>query len=297
MERRKTVTVFFSDIADSTSLGESLDPEAHRRVLGRYFEEVRAILERHVGTLEKFIGDAVVAVYGVPSTREDDALRALRAAAEIRDRIESLNEDFERELGIRIGVRTGVHTGEVVVGEPRGDGFTASGDTMNVAARLEQAAASGEILIGAETRLLGGDAIVVEPLPPLDLKGKAQQVEAFRLVRVLPHTSPYRRRDDAPLVGRRAELAALHEALRQALEREECVLATVVGPAGVGKSRLVREFLTSLDETARVLVGRCVAYGEESRSFRSRRRLPACWGQSLVRAFDVSWPTTTEGSR
>jgi class 3 adenylate cyclase/tetratricopeptide (TPR) repeat protein len=261
VERRKTVTVFFSDIADSTSLGESLDSEALRRVLGRYFEEVRAILERHGGTLEKFIGDAVLAVFGVPSTREDDALRALRAAVEIRDRIDFLNEDFERELGIRIGVRTGVHTGEVVV-EASGAGFTASGDTMNVAARLEQAAASGEILIGAETRLLGGDAILVEPLSPLQLKGKAQPVEAFRLVRVLPHASPYGRRDDAPLVGRRAELAVLHDIFRQAVDREECVLATVVGPAGVGKSRLVREFLASLDDTARILVGHCVAYGE-----------------------------------
>jgi class 3 adenylate cyclase/tetratricopeptide (TPR) repeat protein len=262
VELRKTVTVLFSDIADSTSLGESLDSEALRRVLGRYFEDVSVVVERHGGRVEKFIGDAVVALFGVPTTREDDALRALRAAAEIGERLEVLNDDFERGLGIRLGVRTGIATGEVFVGAASGDGFTAAGDTMNVAARLEQSAAAGEVLIAAPTRALGGDAIVVEEVGRLELKGKADPVEAFRLVRVLPHASPYGRRDDAPLVGRRAELAALHEAFRHAQQQQECVFTTVVGSAGVGKSRLVREFLGHLDDSARVLVGRCVAYGE-----------------------------------
>jgi class 3 adenylate cyclase/tetratricopeptide (TPR) repeat protein len=262
VELRKTVTVLFSDIADSTSLGETLDAEALRRVLGRYFEEVRVVVERHGGRVEKFIGDAVVALFGVPTTREDDALRALRAAAEIGERLQVLNAEFERGLEIRLGVRTGVATGEVVVGGERDDGFTAAGDTMNVAARLEQSARAGEILIGPRTRALGGDAIVVEEVGPLELRGKSEPVEAFRLVRVLPHASPYGRRDDAPLVGRQAELAALHQAFQRAVEHEECVLATVVGPAGVGKSRLVREFLGQLGDSARVLVGRCVAYGE-----------------------------------
>ena len=261
MELRKTVTVLFSDIADSTSLGERLDAEALRRVLGTYFEEVRVVVERHGGTVEKFIGDAVVALFGVPITREDDALRALRAATEIGERLEDLNDEFERGLGIRLGIRTGVSTGEVLVGAGGGDGFTTAGDTMNVAARLEQSASAGEILIGKETRALGGDAIVVEDVGPLELKGKADLVEAFRLVRVLPHASPYVRREDAPLVGRRAELAALRDAFRRAEQRNECVLATVVGSAGVGKSRLVREFLGELD-AARILVGRCVSYGE-----------------------------------
>jgi class 3 adenylate cyclase/tetratricopeptide (TPR) repeat protein len=262
VELRKTVTVLFSDIADSTSLGETLDAEALRRVLSRYFEEVRVVVERHGGRVEKFIGDAVVALFGVPTTREDDALRALRAAAEIGERLQVLNDDFERGLQIRLGVRTGIATGEVVVGGDRGDGFTAAGDTMNVAARLEQSAAAGEILLGARTRALGGDAILVEDVGPLELKGKAEPVEAFRLVRVLPHASPYGRRDDAPLVGRHAELALLHGAFKRALEKEECVLTTVVGPAGVGKSRLLREFLGQVGDSARVLVGRCVAYGE-----------------------------------
>jgi class 3 adenylate cyclase/tetratricopeptide (TPR) repeat protein len=262
VELRKTVTVLFSDIADSTSLGETLDAEALRRVLARYFEEVRVVVERHGGTVEKFIGDAVVALFGVPTTREDDALRALRAATEIGERLQVLNDDFERGLRIRLGVRTGVATGEVFVGGESSDGFTAAGDTMNVAARLEQSAAEGEILIGARTRALGGDAILVEEVGRLELKGKSVPVEAFRLVRVLPQASPYGRRDDAPLVGRRAELAALHEAFARAIEREECVLATVVGSAGVGKSRVVREFVGQLEGSARVLIGRCIAYGE-----------------------------------
>jgi class 3 adenylate cyclase/tetratricopeptide (TPR) repeat protein len=262
VELRKTVTVLFSDIADSTALGETLDTEALRSVLTRYFDEVRVVVERHGGRVEKFIGDAVVAMFGVPTTHEDDALRALRAAAEIGERLEVLNDDFERGLDIRLGVRTGIATGEVVVGADRDDGFTAAGDTMNVAARLEQSAAAGEILIAARTRALGGDAIVVEDVGLLELKGKSAPVEAFRLVRVLPHASPYGRRDDAPLVGRRSELAVLNAAYERAVERRECVLATVVGPAGVGKSRLVREFLGHVGDAARVLVGRCVAYGE-----------------------------------
>jgi class 3 adenylate cyclase len=215
VELRKTVTVLFSDIADSTTLGEKLDAEALRSVLARYFDEVRVVVERHGGTVEKFIGDAVVALFGVPTTREDDALRALRAASEIGERLEVLNAELERGLGIRLGVRTGITTGEVFVGA-EGDGFTAAGDTMNVAARLEQSAAPGEILIGARTRALGGDAIVVDDVGALELKGKAEPVEAFRLVRVLPTASAFGRRDDAPLVGRRTELSALHDAYRRA---------------------------------------------------------------------------------
>jgi class 3 adenylate cyclase len=261
-ESREVVTALFSDVVESTSLGEAVDPEVVRSLLGRYFDEARTIVERHGGSPEKFIGDAVVALFGVPVAREDDALRALRAAAEMRDRLRELNEEFARELGIRIEVRTGVNTGEVVVGDSELEGFRASGDTMNTAARLEQAAAPGEILIGSLTRQLGGDAVEVEAVEPLELKGKSAPVEAYRLVRVLPDASPYARRQDAPLVGREAELAALRAALQESTEQRQCRLVTVVGAAGVGKSRLAREFVESLGESASVLVGRCVAYGE-----------------------------------
>jgi len=261
-ETRKTVTVLLSDVVGSTSLGEALDPEVVRRALGRYFEEARTVVEHHGGSVEKFIGDAVVALFGVPVAREDDALRALRAASEIRQQLEALNDRLEREAGFRIPVRTGVNTGEVVVGETSLEGFRASGDTMNVAARLEQSAAADEILIGALTRELGGDAIVVEPVEPLDVKGKAEPLVAFRLLRVLPATSPYARREDAPLVGRRSELVGLQDALRRAETEQQCVLVTIVGPAGVGKSRFARAFLEGLDKTTTTLVGRCVSYGE-----------------------------------
>ena len=259
---RKTVTALFSDVVGSTSLGESHDPETYRRVLGRYFEEARVIVERHGGSVEKFIGDAVVALFGVPTAREDDALRALRAADELRTRLDSLNDALERAHGLRIAVRTGVNTGEVIVAETNIDGFRASGDTMNVAARLEQSAGAGEILIGSLTRELGGQAIEVEVVEPLELRGKADPVPAFRLVRVLPDTEAYERSGDAPLVGRTHELELLRDALRRARDESRCVTYTVVGPAGVGKSRLVREFLSGLDDEVRVLIGRCRAYGE-----------------------------------
>ena len=179
MQLRKTVTVLFFDIADSTSLGETFDAEVLGRVLRRYFDEVRGVVERHGGRVEKFIGDAVVAVFGVPTAREDDALRALRAAAEIRERLELLNDDFEQNLGIRLGVRTGVSTGEVLVSGDGGEGLTVSSDTTNIAARLEQAAGAGEILIGGRTRVLGGKAIEVEELEPLVLRGRQSRSLPF----------------------------------------------------------------------------------------------------------------------
>ena len=172
-EQRKVVTVLFCDLVGSTALGESTDPEALRARMRRYFEDLRAILERHGGTVEKFVGDAVMAVFGIPVSHEDDALRAVRAAAEMRTAI------AEHGLEARIGV----NTGEVVVG---GDSETlVTGDAVNVAARLEQAAAAGEIIIGSETRILVRDAVRVEAVEPLTLKGKSEPVEAYRLIEVL----------------------------------------------------------------------------------------------------------------
>src|SRR2546425_12007597 len=145
------VTVLFCDLTGSTSLGEQQDPEQLRRVLSRYYEEARAVLERHGGQVEKFIGDAVMAVFGIPLLHEDDALRALRAAVELREAFAVLSDELERSFGVRIEVRTGVNTGEVIAGDPgRGHSFVA-GDAVNVAQRLEAAAPPGEILIGEET--------------------------------------------------------------------------------------------------------------------------------------------------
>src|SRR6185436_18016602 len=194
--QRKVVTVLFCDLVGSTSLGESNDPEVVRARLARTFEDLRAILERHGGTVEKFVGDAVMAVFGIPVSHEDDALRAVRAASEMRDAI------HEHGLDARIGI----NTGEVVVG---GEGETlVTGDAVNVAARLEQAAGSGEVLIGSETRLLVRDAVRVDAVEPLVLKGKATPVQAYRLLDVIAD-EPVARRLETPLVGRAREQTRL----------------------------------------------------------------------------------------
>jgi class 3 adenylate cyclase/tetratricopeptide (TPR) repeat protein len=241
---RKTVSVVFCDLVGSTAMGESTDPEALRGLLGRYFERMRSIVERHGGTVEKFIGDAVVAVFGVPAVHEDDALRACRAAIEMRDALP--------ELGI--GGRLGVNTGEVMTGE---DDLLAAGDTMNVAARLEQAAPPGGVLIGDQTYKLVREAVEVEPVEPLDLKGKADPVVAHLLVSV---SAAPERRHALPFVGRDRELTRILDAWQRASSEERCELVTVVGDAGVGKSRLVAEALAQID--GRVVRGRCLPYGE-----------------------------------
>ena len=243
-EERKTVTVLFCDVTGSTELGETLDPERLRGLFARYFERMRATVERHGGSVEKFIGDAVMAVFGVPVLHEDDALRAVRAAAEMRDALP--------ELGLQ--GRIGVMTGEVVTGtEER----LATGDAVNIAARLEQAAQPGEVLIGQPTLALVRDAAHVEPIEPLELKGKSEAVPAYRLLRV--HDAPQRRHGE-PFVGRERELAILKEAWERARSGQRCELVTVIGDAGVGKSRLAAEGLASIDAT--VLRGRCPPYGE-----------------------------------
>ena len=243
-EQRKTVTVLFCDVTGSTALGESIDPEALRALLARYFERMKEIVERHGGTVEKFIGDAVMAVFGVPVVHEDDALRAVRAAAEMREALP--------ELGLE--ARIGVNTGEVVTGtEER----LATGDAVNVAARLEQAAQPGEVLVGGPTLALVRGAVEVEPVEPLALKGKAEPVPAYRLLRV---REPEERRHGMLFVGRDRELAVLREAWERVRAQQRCELVTVVGEAGVGKSRLVAELLASVETT--VVRGRCPPYGE-----------------------------------
>ena len=215
-EQRKTVTVLFCDLTGSTALGETLDPERLRALLARYFDRMKAIVERHGGSVEKFIGDAVMAVFGVPALHEDDALRAVRAAAEMRDALP--------ELGLE--GRIGVMTGEVVTGtEER----LATGDAVNVAARLEQAAQPGEVLIGQPTLALVRDAADVEPIEPLELKGKSEPVLAYRLLRV--HEVPERPRGER-FVGRERELALLQQAWERVRAERRCELITVVGRCG-----------------------------------------------------------------
>ena len=228
-EVRKTVTVLFADVTGSTALGERLDPESLRRVMARYFTTASRCVEHHGGTVEKFIGDAVMAVFGVPTVHEDDALRAVRAACELRDSLNVLNGDLEREYGVSLHLRTGVNTGEVVTGtEER----LATGDAVNVAARLEQAAQPDQILIGEQTYRLSRGAIEAEPVDPLPLKGKSDLVRAWRLLGVIQGAPALDRRLDAPLVGRRDELAQMQAAFDRAVSERRCSLVTAFGAAG-----------------------------------------------------------------
>ena len=250
------MTLLFCDVTGSTALGERLDPESLRGVMARYFDAARVVVERHGGSVEKFIGDAVMAVFGIPVLHEDDALRAVRAAAELRDGLAELNERLLREFGTTLELRIGVNTGEVVTGtEER----LATGDAVNVAARLEQAAQPGEILIGAETRALVRDSAVVDAVDSMELKGKAAPVVAYRLVSV--RSEPPSRLRTGAMVGRTRELGRLQAALAQAEADHSCQLFTVLGAAGVGKSRLAYEFLTGLDG-ATVVRGGCLSYGD-----------------------------------
>ena len=256
-EARKTVTILFCDVTGSTQLGEQLDPESLRRVMARYFEVAKDVIERHGGAVEKFIGDAVMAVFGVPAVHEDDALRAVRAATELRDALGGLNAELAESYGTRLELRTGVNTGEVVTGtEER----LATGDAVNVAARLEQAAQPGEVLLGAETLRLVKDAVEVEPVAPLELKGKAEPVPAVRLLRVTAD-EPGAGRQTVPMVGRDRQRQLLDDAFANVVGERSCHLFTILGTAGVGKSRLVAEFLERLDG-ATVVGGRCLSYGE-----------------------------------
>jgi len=259
---RKVVTIVFCDLIDSTKLGERLDPEALRQVIARYFEAMSAALTRHGGAIEKFIGDAVMAVFGTPAVREDDALRAVRGANDMRTALAELNDQLEQRWGVRLQARTGVNTGEVIAGDPaRGEGFV-SGDAVNVAARLEQAAPPGEILLGERTLELVRDSVQVEPVEPLELKGKSEPVPAYRLIDVADRAAGPAVRLSAPLVGRDTELAALRDAFERAVAERSCEVVTLVGSAGVGKSRLTAEFVSSLADEARVAGGRCLSYGE-----------------------------------
>jgi class 3 adenylate cyclase/tetratricopeptide (TPR) repeat protein len=261
-EVRKTVTVVFSDLKGSTSLGEKLDTESLREVLNIYFNEMRAVLERHGGTVEKYIGDAIMAVFGLPKLHEDDALRAVRAAFQMKLALEDVNERLERGWGVRLENRTGVNTGEVVAGDVSTGQRLVTGDTVNTAARLEQSAPSCEILIGEPTFRLVRDAVEVEQVEPLELKGKAERVPAYRLVSVAELEEGVARRLDSPMVGRGEELAVLIGALDAAERDLAPQMVTVFGPAGAGKSRLLQEFLNRASGRVHALRGRCLSYGE-----------------------------------
>jgi class 3 adenylate cyclase len=261
-EARKVVTVVFADVTGSTGLGERLDPESLRSIMGRWFEAMRDVLERHGGTVEKFIGDAVVAVFGVPTLHEDDALRAVRAAAEMGVALEALNEALRAERGLEIQMRVGVNTGPVVVGDARAGGSRATGDAVNVAARLQQAAEPGETLLGESTWRLVRDAVTTGEPRAIAVKGREEPVTVRAFVAVDQTAEAIHRRVGGPMVGRERELGILRAAYERATIESRCVLVTVLGTAGVGKSRLTHEFLAGIRPGATVIRGRCLPYGQ-----------------------------------
>jgi class 3 adenylate cyclase/tetratricopeptide (TPR) repeat protein len=251
--QRKTVTILFADVTGSTTLGERMEPEVLRRMLARFFEAARSVVESHGGTVEKFIGDAVLAVFGVPVLHEDDALRALRSALDLMSALQRLNVGLEQDFGAGLQIRVGVNTGDVVTGT---SDRLVTGDAVNVAARLEQLAPPGEIYVGELSVHLAGTLVTVEEIEPAFLKGKSVPTRVFRLVAALHGERPV---GTTPMIGRRRQLEMLHGAFRQAVADRSCVLFTLLGSAGVGKSRLSAEFLDKLDAT--VLRARCLSYG------------------------------------
>src|SRR3990170_5266442 len=260
-ESRRIVTVLFADLVGSTTLGERLDAEAFRALQARYFAALRGAIERHGGTVEKYIGDAVMAVFGLPTLHEDDALRAVRAAADLAPALELLNGELDARHGIRLELRIGVHTGEVVAADAADRQAMVAGDTVNTAARLEAAARPGEILLGPLTFELVRDAIAAEALDDLALRGRDEPLKAYRLL-AITGTEAHVRRLDPPLVGPLAQLPTLRPALPPAVKGPGCELVTVLATAGTGKSRLVREFLASTADRATILCGRCLNYGD-----------------------------------
>ena len=257
-DARKLVTALFCDVVHSTALTNTLDAETIKRLLARHFEDTRSVIERHGGEVEKFIGDAVMAVFGAPIAHEDDAVRAVRAAVEMREVAAGLSEELERDLGVTLLTRTGLATGEVIASaSPDADTYV-TGAAVNLAARLEQSAAEGEILLASETFHLVRDAVSAEALPQLDLKGFDEPMHAYRLLDVRHGAPGHTRHLDSPLVDRVSEQVLLREMLARIRRGRRCQLFTIVGTPGIGKSRLMEEFLSECGTDVTVLHSQCL---------------------------------------
>jgi len=261
LEVRKTVTVLFCDVVGSTSLGEATDPETTRRVMSRFAHSMTEIVTAYGGTVERFRGDEVMAVFGVPVVHEDDALRAVRAGMEMQRRLAELNVELRETWGVELACRIGINTGEVVAGDPGTGNTFVTGDAVNLGKRLETAAQPGEILIGTATYPLVKDAVRVGPRERFTAKGKSAPVDRFRLDDVDATAAGYARRLDAPLIGRADELVRIDSAIDMLVEQGRCGIVGITGPAGIGKSRLVREVVGRRAGDATVLSGRCLPYG------------------------------------
>lgn len=266
---RRQVTVVFCDLTESTALSGRLDPESLRGVMLRYYAAMRSCLEAHDGVVEKFIGDAVMGVFGLPAVHEDDALRATRAALAMRDAIDRLNDELAEWLDVRLNVRIGVEAGEVATAADTAAGAAAgqalvTGEAVNVAARLQQRAAPGEILIGEGAYALTGPSLDTTPLGAVAVRGKTGEVRVWRLRGVRGDDPAVNRRFDAPFVDRERETRELDAVFAEVAGRSSVRRVTLVGDAGVGKTRLMRHWADGVARRGGVLVGegRCVPYGE-----------------------------------
>ena len=258
---RKVVTVLLSDVVGSSALAAELDPERLERVLGRFFDAAAEVVVGHGGTIDKFIGDAVMAVFGVPRVHEDDAARALRAALDLRDVLAALNDQLQRDWGVRIAVRTGVNTGEVMTGD-LDSGRLVTGDSVVVATRLVQGAKAGEILVGDRTAASAAGVFGFGQPHVIAAKGRRDGVRAHRLLRALSWDRP--RAVPAAgnvFVGRRAELDLLTITHERVVRSGEPHLVAILGEPGVGKTTLIGELGERLDEGLPWHAGRCLAYG------------------------------------
>ncbi|MGZ4154260.1 MAG: AAA family ATPase, partial [Actinomycetota bacterium] len=271
---RKYATALFADLVGSTTLAEREDPEVVQSVVGRTFDRLAEEIQRFEGLLEKFMGDAVLAVFGVPRAHEDDAERAVRTAIEMQAVLSELNRGFAEEGKPQLGMRIGVEAGEVLVDQERASGprdRMLTGDAVNVAARLQTAAEPGRVVVGPGVYAATKDVIEYRELPALDLKGKNEQVPAWEALRIKAQHRGERPSlgMEARLVGRDEELAVLKQTLLRVQSEGRPALVTIVGPAGVGKSRLVQElerYVEGLPEFVYWRRGRCLAYGNTSYS-------------------------------
>lgn len=265
VEQRRHVTALFADLAASTAMGERLDPEVVRGLVGRFFERASDEIRARGGSVEKFAGDAVLALFGLQSAHEDDPERAVRAALAIGEALDEIAADALASHGIEMGVRIGIEAGEVVVGDPFGGATMATGDPLNVAARLEQRAQRGEIVVGPTVHAATSRAFRFEPAGEWELAGKAEPMPAWRVIEPIAEIGAARGIEglSAPLTGRDEELTLLLDAARRTRAERKAILFTVLGVPGVGKSRLVREAAPRLaEEGTRVLRGRCLPYGD-----------------------------------
>ncbi|MCU1684439.1 MAG: adenylate/guanylate cyclase protein [Amycolatopsis sp.] len=264
-EKRKVVTVLFCDLVSSTALSGTLEPEMLRIVMLRYFELMRGRIEAHGGTVEKFIGDAVMAVFGVPAVHENDALRGASAGLEMIAALGELNSELTPALGCRLSVRLGINTGEVVTAANGGQQTMVSGEVVNIAARLEQHAGENQILLGPDTLAALGTAAVVAELGPMLFKGKAAAVPVHRLLGLRPEAADLPRGLDLPFVGRKSELARLRSRWDRVTGSGTCRRLTVCADAGLGKTRLLREWLDELPDADVFLgTGRCHSHGDQA---------------------------------